>query len=419
MTEIIFERASLYDEVWTTPLTRLCEKYGLSDNGLRKVCKALNIPLPNGGHWAKVAAGHKVPRIPLPSDADRTTFINRPGGEEHEFKVSEDEAWLAERIAFEEREENRITAVEKPTRWHNVVAPIRDELRKAVKEADVLKRDAERAKKNPRLRQEPNWSGSSWQWFADRGQILCHTHKSSPTRVSPLTCERTLVMLNTVCREAERRIWLVSFNGERGRIEFKGYGGTIEVRITERLDNKRRTERNEWDNKPRVVEYKEPTGKLRLYIGDSWSESDVSDDTEEKLEAKLNRVFMRMYRAIVRQRERKREQEARERAWQIEAAKREAAEARRREEEARKERERRRRRSLIVEAKQWKTATLIREYAAHVAESGVQGKLGKEAWTAWAFGVADALDPTEERAASLKTIDGIGAMIRRFQHIGD
>jgi hypothetical protein len=57
MSEITFERARLYEEVWTTPLTRLGEKYGLSDNGIRKVCKALNIPLPSHGHWARWLRG--------------------------------------------------------------------------------------------------------------------------------------------------------------------------------------------------------------------------------------------------------------------------------------------------------------------------------------------------------------------------
>ena len=55
--EIIFGRIALYDEVWTTPLTQLAKKYSLSDNGIREVCKAMNIPLPVAGHWAKVAGG--------------------------------------------------------------------------------------------------------------------------------------------------------------------------------------------------------------------------------------------------------------------------------------------------------------------------------------------------------------------------
>ena len=45
---IRFERTALYEEVWAAPLTRLGKNYGLSDNGLRKICKAINIQLPLG-----------------------------------------------------------------------------------------------------------------------------------------------------------------------------------------------------------------------------------------------------------------------------------------------------------------------------------------------------------------------------------
>ena len=44
------KREELYEEVWSTPLTQPCAKYGLSDNGLRKVCKRLNVPMPLRGH---------------------------------------------------------------------------------------------------------------------------------------------------------------------------------------------------------------------------------------------------------------------------------------------------------------------------------------------------------------------------------
>jgi hypothetical protein len=72
--EIEFERLALYEEVWSTPLTKLGEKYGMSDNGIRKVCKAMNIPLPKVGHWARVEAGQDVARTELPTEADLTTF---------------------------------------------------------------------------------------------------------------------------------------------------------------------------------------------------------------------------------------------------------------------------------------------------------------------------------------------------------
>jgi hypothetical protein len=49
------KREELYEEVWSTPLTQLCAKYGLSDNGLRKVCKRLNVPVPDGGERGVLA----------------------------------------------------------------------------------------------------------------------------------------------------------------------------------------------------------------------------------------------------------------------------------------------------------------------------------------------------------------------------
>jgi len=60
-------RMKLYEEVWSEPVTTVAERYGVSDNGLRKRCKALNIPLPPVGYWAKVRAGKPVAdRPPLP-----------------------------------------------------------------------------------------------------------------------------------------------------------------------------------------------------------------------------------------------------------------------------------------------------------------------------------------------------------------
>lgn len=60
------QREKLFDEVWATPISRLCKAYGLSDQGLRKACVKLQIPLPTRGHWAKIAAGHVLAKPALP-----------------------------------------------------------------------------------------------------------------------------------------------------------------------------------------------------------------------------------------------------------------------------------------------------------------------------------------------------------------
>ncbi|MCQ1530071.1 hypothetical protein [Lutispora saccharofermentans] len=60
------EREELYNEIWSEPVITVAKRYGMSDNGLRKHCKRLGIPLPPSGYWARVKAGQKVPKPALP-----------------------------------------------------------------------------------------------------------------------------------------------------------------------------------------------------------------------------------------------------------------------------------------------------------------------------------------------------------------
>lgn len=69
-----FERQKLFNEVWTTPVTKLAKDYGLSDVGLRKICLALDVPLPPRGYWAKLAAGKTIPKPPLHETTIPTTY---------------------------------------------------------------------------------------------------------------------------------------------------------------------------------------------------------------------------------------------------------------------------------------------------------------------------------------------------------
>lgn len=60
------EREALYNEVWEEPMTTVAKRYNMSDNGLRKHCKRLGIPLPSSGYWAKLKVGKSVVKTPLP-----------------------------------------------------------------------------------------------------------------------------------------------------------------------------------------------------------------------------------------------------------------------------------------------------------------------------------------------------------------
>lgn len=60
-------RRELYEKVWQFPLRKLAAEYGISDVGLAKVYRKLEIPLPGLGHWTKIACGHSILRPPLPA----------------------------------------------------------------------------------------------------------------------------------------------------------------------------------------------------------------------------------------------------------------------------------------------------------------------------------------------------------------
>jgi hypothetical protein len=72
-------RAELYALVWDRPITKLAAEFGLSDVGLRKICRRHDVPTPPIGYWAKKASGKPVKAIPLPRPGDTGSFWFREG----------------------------------------------------------------------------------------------------------------------------------------------------------------------------------------------------------------------------------------------------------------------------------------------------------------------------------------------------
>lgn len=73
MSDVGITREGLYQLVWAEPVCTIAKRFSLTDQGLRKLCCRLAIPLPKRGHWAKVKAGHKVTPSPLPLAVDVNT----------------------------------------------------------------------------------------------------------------------------------------------------------------------------------------------------------------------------------------------------------------------------------------------------------------------------------------------------------
>lgn len=67
MDRLKLTREELFQLVWGKPIQQLAKSFGISDVGLAKICKRMEIPRPTRGYWAKVAAGKVLPKPTLPS----------------------------------------------------------------------------------------------------------------------------------------------------------------------------------------------------------------------------------------------------------------------------------------------------------------------------------------------------------------
>ena len=68
MQQTTLSRKELYDLIWTEPLIKIAARYKISDNGLRKICTRMNIPVPKVGHWQKPIFGKKIQQPSLPAN---------------------------------------------------------------------------------------------------------------------------------------------------------------------------------------------------------------------------------------------------------------------------------------------------------------------------------------------------------------
>lgn len=54
MKTVEFTRKELYNIVWSTTLSKLTEQYAYTNDGIKKICKQFDIPMPDGSYWSKL-----------------------------------------------------------------------------------------------------------------------------------------------------------------------------------------------------------------------------------------------------------------------------------------------------------------------------------------------------------------------------
>lgn len=62
-------RKQLYNEIWEISVAGVAKKYNANYNGLLKLCKEADIPIPPSGYWAKLKFGKPVEQFLLPESS--------------------------------------------------------------------------------------------------------------------------------------------------------------------------------------------------------------------------------------------------------------------------------------------------------------------------------------------------------------
>jgi hypothetical protein len=406
--ETIFERDILYREVWTTPISKLARTYGLSDNGLRKVCIALSIPIPPRGHWQKVAACKPVKTAALPKTNGPTQFFSRataplPGAEGLlPSGDSTETLWLRGKLAFEKDPSNVIVVPAVLQDPHPAIVKAAKDLARRISDLDSARRKWEsRPAKRPGARWEPElFSDGAWELkvFDDGGQVFDLT--GVPLRVSSSTADRALRIWDALIKACTLRGLKMA---PTGVLTADAYQEKIALRLTERVSPK------VGERKPPTVidslgagASKWPTGELRIMIGTGFATKAV-DAPGSPLEEQLNGVLAKALRQIVAQKQRTDR-------WREDAIVAAAAKLRLEEERAANEANLQRiaeeqecEKALVAESESWVQSANISAYVANViAVAEAQGTpLGADlqGWVDWATGVAEAMDPTKSRIA--------------------
>lgn len=72
-------RAELFDLIWSEPMIRVAERFGVTATYLVRVCDALHLPRPKPGYWQKLAVGKASARPALPDAPSRSPQTWAPG----------------------------------------------------------------------------------------------------------------------------------------------------------------------------------------------------------------------------------------------------------------------------------------------------------------------------------------------------
>lgn len=346
METIEISRKQLYDIVWSTSLSKLTQEYALSNEGIKKICKQFDIPMPDNGYWMKLKFNKPVKKVKLNPNfggVDKIVFTIREAGN----PINVDQTPLTIRTKEIENDPNA-----------PLIVPDK------ISKPDILT-----------LQTKEYWRESKGSVFYDKYIKLRY-----PIRVSVKDRERALRFMDTFVK-------LLRYRGHTIAKEHHDTCVLIDS-IYIQFDLREATKRVPSTEKWRTADYV-PTGEFIFKVG-RYSREKEWRDGKVKLEALLARIVAKL--ELYAQDEK--EQNERTRLWRLKL-----------EEEKRIKEEIKKRKDdesdkfikLLDLSKQYNNSLLIRQYIEAEKEKAIKtNSLTQEVqeWIKWANDKADWYDPT-------------------------
>ena len=372
---VFLKREQLYKMVWSEPVSTVAHRYGLSDRGLGKICKRLEIPVPGRGYWQMKRKGLLIPVPPLrPAKKFNATgtYIHRTSNPRTDGEQDHETCDL---ITVEKLPEHKITVPPSLEAPHSLIT--------------ITQRSLIGAKLDDRGLKQPRARGCL---------DIC---------VGQDSVDRAILIMDTLVKALESRGFDISGAKEPPFFTSVSVMGEV-IKFTLNEDLKRterkltaaqikEKEKHPWMYSTHEYDYS-PNGILLLKI----KNEDVmntrriwSDGMRQRLEECLNSFVGGLIKAAIAIKHLRMERQQRELKWQEERRQREESERIRREEEEKMK-------VLDREVASWQRSQQIRSYIEAVKKWGIQkyGEIKPDSelhqWLTWATRQADRLDPLVE-----------------------
>lgn len=347
--------------VWSKPLTQIAKDYGFSDNGIRKISKKHDIPLPKSWHWSKVKHNKKVTKVKLPKASDNP-----------EIKLVKTNPDLYSgnsvqaKIAVKKKELENIQGL-------NLKVP------------DTLYRPHIHVKNTKEYYKKSDEAEKKGDW-----RSIVDSSRALSINVSKKLRPRALRIFDTLIKVIEKRGYEFVMPGSKVKI----YKETYSFDLREKNKRVKKESKYSWDEYDYV-----PTGTLCLKIYSFIPLKEWYDSPTKPLEEKLINIITRLEVKAKEDEEQRIQSEIWHKKYELE---------RKREEELKEKRQKEldKFKKLISDASRFQKSQYLRDYIREF-EKRVSKPLDddKKEWIKWLKEKADWYDPFIEKEVEL--LEGI------------